>query len=93
MRISRTASVCPELSPLRQSALRERLQKCAALVSTVSASASRLAQATMRIIPVRASWAITGQRPLPSKVTASSKAFVSVRHGASSRTGTPRARR
>ncbi len=72
MRTSRTASVFPDVSPLRQDAWRDRLQKCAAPVASVAASASRFAHASMRTMPVRASCAITGTSPSASNATAAS---------------------
>ena len=68
----------PELSPLRHSAWRERLQKCALPVATVCASASRFAQANMRTMPVRASCAITGTRPSASNLIAPSSVSAGV---------------
>ena len=94
MRTSRTASVFPDVSPLRQDALRDRLQKCASPVASVAASASRFAQASMRTMPVRASCAITGTSPSASNATAaSSGSGRDGRHCTLSRTGTPRARK
>jgi len=71
---SRTRSPLPDDSPLRQSAWRERLQNVASPVASVCSSASRLAQANIRIIPVRASCAITGTNPAASNETAASSA-------------------
>src|SRR5215831_15223810 len=70
MRTSRTCRALPEVSPLRHSAPRERLQKYASPEASVRSSASRLAQATIRTIPVAASCAITGTSPAASKRTA-----------------------
>ena len=94
MRTSRTASVFPDVSPLRQDALRDRLQKCAAPVASVAASASRFAHASMRTIPVRASCAITGTSPSASNATAASSGRgVDATASTLSRTGIPRARK
>jgi hypothetical protein len=60
-RNSSTASVFPEVSPLRQSRLRERLKKCASPESRVSCSASASIHASMRTRPVSASWTIAAR--------------------------------
>src|SRR5664279_5734207 len=55
MRISSTRWVCPELSPLRHSALRERLKYQASPLAIVLRSASSFMCATIRTSPLRAS--------------------------------------
>ena len=63
-RISSTASVFPDVSPLCQSSCRERLQNHASPLSRVRRSASSSIQASIRTRPVSASWTIAGrQRP------------------------------
>jgi hypothetical protein len=64
----------PLVSPLRHSALRERLQKVACPLAAVVRSASALAKANMRTTPLAASWATTGTRPSASKVVAAIRA-------------------
>src|SRR5450756_319322 len=55
MRISTTRWVCPELSPLRHSALRERLKYQASPLAIVLRNASSFMCATIRTSPLRAS--------------------------------------
>src|SRR5450432_4311678 len=74
--MSRTCKTFPDDSPLRHSAWRDRLQKCAWPVSAVSRTASRSAQANIRTPPLRMSCAITGTKFEASKATAASRASV-----------------
>ena len=61
-RSSSTASVFPEVSPLRQRRPRERLKKCASPVSRVRRSASSSIQASMSTRLVSASWTIAARQ-------------------------------
>ena len=60
-RSSSTASVLPDVSPLRHSSSRERLQNQASPVSRVSRSASSFIQASISTRPVAASCTIAGR--------------------------------
>src|SRR5690606_40358507 len=60
-RRSCTAWTCPDSSPLRHRRWRERDQYTARAVAAVSARASRFIQATIRICPLWASWAIRSE--------------------------------
>ena len=62
-RPGRRAGRSPRSPPSSRARRRERLQKCEKRVSTVSASASSFAQASVRTSPVRSSRTTTGTRP------------------------------
>ena len=61
----------PEVSPLRHSSPRERLQKCTSPVSRVRASASAFMYASVSTSPVPASCITHGTRPSESKAISS----------------------
>src|SRR4051812_24817451 len=63
MRISTTRWVCPELSPLRHSALRERLKYQASPLAMVLRSASSFMWATISTSPLATSVATQVKRP------------------------------